>query len=92
MWGSGMYLEMFPIYFYCIAVSNESVAKDPGACNKQTTCFRFLMFPHPRPYTSSLVVIQSLHRVRLFVTPMDCSIPGFSVLHSLLEFAQVHVH
>ena len=24
--------------------------------------------------------------------PMDCSTPGFPVLHSLQEFAQVHVH
>ena len=24
--------------------------------------------------------------------PMDCSAPGSSVLHSLLEFAQTHVH
>ena len=24
--------------------------------------------------------------------PMDCSIPGLSVLHCLLEFAQIHVH
>ena len=24
--------------------------------------------------------------------PMDCSIPGFPVLHCLLEFPQVHVH
>ena len=24
--------------------------------------------------------------------PMDCSTPGFSVLHYLLEFAQIHVH
>ena len=24
--------------------------------------------------------------------PMDCSTPGFSVLHYLLEFAQTHVH
>ena len=24
--------------------------------------------------------------------PMDCSIPGFPVLHHLLEFAQTHVH
>ena len=23
---------------------------------------------------------------------MDCSIPGFPVLHYLLEFAQTHVH
>ena len=25
-------------------------------------------------------------------SPMDCSMPGFSVLHCLLEFAQIHVH
>ena len=24
--------------------------------------------------------------------PMDCSRPGFPVLHGLLEFAQTHVH
>ena len=24
--------------------------------------------------------------------PMDCSMPGFPVLHYLLEFAQIHVH
>ena len=24
--------------------------------------------------------------------PMDCSLPGFSVLHDLPEFAQVHAH
>ena len=24
--------------------------------------------------------------------PMDCSMPGFLVLHHLLEFAQIHVH
>ena len=24
--------------------------------------------------------------------PMDCSMPGFPVLHYLLEFAQTHVH
>ena len=29
---------------------------------------------------------------RLFSDPMDCSAPGFSVLHHLLEFAQIHVH
>ena len=32
---------------------------------------------------------------KLFLTlcdPMDCSTPGFPVLHHLLEFAQTHVH
>ena len=28
----------------------------------------------------------------LFVTPMDCSMPGFPVLHHLPEFAWTHVH
>ena len=35
--------------------------------------------------------VQSLSRVRLFVTPMDCSTPGFPVCHQLLELIQTHV-
>ena len=38
----------------------------------------------------SIVVIQSLSPVQLCM-PMDCSTPGFPVLHYLLEFAQTHV-
>ena len=30
-------------------------------------------------------------QVMTFCDPMDCSTPGFSVPHHLLEFAQVHV-
>ena len=37
------------------------------------------------------VVVQSLSRVSL-CEPMDCSMPGFPVLHYLPEFAQTHVH
>ena len=37
-------------------------------------------------------VVQSLSRTQLFVTPVDCSTPGFPVLHHLPEFAQTHVH
>ena len=36
--------------------------------------------------------VQSLSRVWLFVTPMDCSMPGFPVHYQLLEFTQTHVH
>ena len=36
-------------------------------------------------------VVQSLCSVRL-CDPMDCSRPGFPVLHCLLEFAQIHIH
>ena len=38
------------------------------------------------------VVVQLLSCVWLFVTPEDCSTPGFPVLHYLLEFAQTHAH
>ena len=38
-----------------------------------------------------VVVLQSLSCVGL-CDPMDCSMPGFPVLHHLLEFAQTHVH
>ena len=38
-----------------------------------------------------LVAIQSLSCVQLF-DPMDCSTPGFPVLHRLTECAQTHVH
>ena len=38
-----------------------------------------------------LVAVQALSHVQL-CNPMDCSTPGFLVLHHLLKFAQVHVH
>ena len=31
-----------------------------------------------------VVVVQPLNRVQIFATPMDCSMPGFPVLHYLL--------
>ena len=39
----------------------------------------------------AFVVVQSLSCVRLFAT-LDCSTPGFSVLHYLPEFAETHVY
>ena len=36
--------------------------------------------------------VKSLSHVRLFATPMDCSMPGFPVHHQLPEFTQTHVH
>ena len=37
-------------------------------------------------------VFQVLICVQLFSDPMDCSTPGFPVLHHLPEFAQTHAH
>ena len=39
----------------------------------------------------SLVVVFTQSRLTL-CDPMDCSMPGFPVLHHLLEFAKTHVH
>ena len=41
---------------------------------------------------SYFVVVQSLSCIQLFGIPMDCSTPGFRVLHYLSECAQIHVH
>ena len=38
-----------------------------------------------------IIVVHSLSHVWL-CDPIDCSKPGFPVLHHLLEFAQTHVH
>ena len=38
----------------------------------------------------TIIIVLSLRCVQL-CDPMDCSTPGFPVLHYLLEFAQIHV-
>lgn len=43
VWGSGIYLEMFLIYFYCLAASNANVGKERGACNSSIACSLSLM-------------------------------------------------
>ena len=39
-----------------------------------------------------IIVAHSLSCVQFFVTPLDCSMPGFFALHQLPEFAKTHVH
>ena len=55
---------------------------------KVLLCFLTL---EKRAYVA-VVVVPSLSRVQLFVTPgHKCSTPGSPVLHCLLQFAQIHV-
>ena len=42
-----------------------------------------LMAVKTKPYKIYVVGIQSLSHVQLFATPIDCSMPGFPVLHCL---------
>ena len=43
-------------------------------------------------YKRITVVLLSAKSCPILWDPMDCSTPGFPVLHYLLEFAQTHVH
>ena len=49
-------------------------------------CFVYISYPN----INTFVVVQLLSHV-WFCDPMDCSTPGFPVLHCLLEFVQTHV-
>ena len=61
-----------------------------AVCNLSLLCH--LVHPLFSPYQERrFFVVQSLSRVWL-CDPMDCSTPGFPVLHYLPEFAQVRVH
>ena len=54
--------------------------------------FKLINGPHYSYYIIDILfVVQLLCRVWLFVT-MDCSTPGFPILHYLPEFAQTHIH
>ena len=47
--------------------------------------------PVSRPLDRRIVVVQSLKSSLTLCDLMDCSMPGFPVLHYLLEFAQTHI-
>ena len=66
---------LLSFYIYNFAQCHPNLATTLHFTDKVQACF----------------VVQSLSRVRLFVTPTDCSTPGFPVLHRLLEIAQIHV-
>ena len=85
----------------------SAVQQSESAIYKQISSVFWIAFPFRSPqsieqcYTVGFhwlsilntvaFVVQSLSHV-LLCDPMDCSRPGFPVLHCLLEFAQNHVH
>ena len=46
----------------------------------------------PKWITNFLLFYSVAQSCLTLCNPVDCSMPGFPVLHYLLEFAQVHVH
>ena len=69
------------MYLFCMSVSLFLLCKKDHV-------YHFHKF---HIYINTLIVVQSLSHVRLR-DPMDCSMPGFPVLHHLLELAQTCVH
>ena len=68
-------------HFQSIILPNVSKIRDHLRANVKFCWYGILWF----------VVVQSLNHVWL-CDPLDCSMPGFSVLHYLPKFAQTHVH
>ena len=62
------------------------------------TCVYKFMYIHAHiiksaTYIKIFVCCRSVAKSSLTLCdPMDCSLPGFSVLYHLPEFAQIHVH
>ena len=66
--------------------SNRNFTSD----ERELTFPRLMIFPELR-YCKAVLDVQLLSHVQLY-NPMDCRMPGFSVLHYLLELAQTHDH
>ena len=52
----------------------------------------YLLFVALTWFSVQFLVVQFARSCLTLCDPMDCSMPGFSVLHHLLEFAQTPVH
>ena len=92
----------------CLRCVNLRYSTIKQLAPKMTACVvtskpshRSLFFSHNLETLSAIFSHRSrVHGLLLFLllscvwlcTPTDCSMPGFSVLHHLLEFAQTHVH
>ena len=71
----------YPSYSNCKWCSLELNWKDSLSCRLRW-----------KQKERSMVVAQLLKLYLTLYSPMDCSVPGFQVLHYLLEFAHTHVH
>ena len=75
-------------------VHEESPCKNPGmGCHALLQSIFPTQGSNPGLFLMehNLLLFSHCH-VQLLATPMDCSTPGFPVLHHLQEFAQTHVH
>ena len=101
-WNSGSHL-WGPPQFYSLRVQNSLQTLCVSSCRELGRRWEWgaalrrelsILWDFVPPLPGTLwhhAVVLLLSHVRLFVTPMNCSTPGFLVLHYLSEFAQTHV-
>ena len=64
---------------------------NPHQCTLSLICRKTLV-PRPSISFKEQTIISCLVVMFTFCDPMDCRTPGFSVLHRVLELAQVQIH
>ena len=74
---------------YCLSGDRNSPNRNPRGDPESVHVSKMLRML--RLYTSVCCISVVKSCLTLF-DPMGCSMPGFSVLHHLPEFAQIHVH
>ena len=83
-----LYVSRFIIFFPSICHFVGFCNSHPDHCLASSVTFPFFQFPGPC-LSHCYSVAKSCPTL---CDPMDCSKPGFPVLHYLSEFAQTHVH
>ena len=74
------------VYIYLLSLLDSFLFRSHSALSKVPCAIQYVLIFFLIYF---VVVVQSLSCVQL-CNPVDCSPPGFPVLHCLLEFAQTH--
>ena len=85
-WGAIAFSEqgtIADIYWFCLSNTPNSFGK---------VLPTYSLWYQQSIYTLPLLLLLVAQSCPILCNPMDCSTPGFPVLHYLPEFAQMHVH
>ena len=89
-----IYLGAITIFVQVFSLSSSAISLDIYSDYLLVFCsFRWWGLSHDQLFFYDCYCCCSVAQLCLTLwDPMDCSPPGFPVLHCLLEFAQIHVH
>ena len=79
------------VYFLSLMFVDALCGINPVRAQGRSLSWTYLEIP--RAFSVSPLICCSVAKLCLTLCdPLDCSTPGFLVLHRLPEFAQIHVH